>query len=106
MNRRTVRALAALNVALLAALAVAGWTSPRASAQANFNQPQYLMLAGQSPGSTSSTLYIIDTNRNAMMSVRLEPRTKGRRELVPTGVRDVTGDFDVITAMRRAAEQK
>jgi len=102
LNPKHIRALIALNAALLIALGIVSF-SPK-EARGDFTQSAYVMLAGQSNGATGATVYIIDTQEGVMLSVQLEPRLRGTKELVVTGVRELSGDFREVIEARRAAK--
>ncbi|MCX5658286.1 MAG: hypothetical protein NTW19_01020 [Planctomycetota bacterium] len=59
MNRQTLGALVALNLVLVLALAIVGFTPQPAAAQ-NFVRPQYMMIAGEVPGRVEATIYVIE----------------------------------------------
>ncbi len=59
MNRRTLRALVALNVVLLVALGLIGLTP--APAQGQYSRAEYIMVSGKTVGrKQQSAVYILD----------------------------------------------
>jgi hypothetical protein len=61
MNRKTLRALLALNVVLLVALVLVGLTPTPAQGQGQFGRSQYSMVAGLTAGrKQQAVIYIFD----------------------------------------------
>jgi len=89
MNKRSLRALIVLNVVLLVMLGVFTFAPQPAEAQLG-GQSNYMMIAGQSLGSTASTVYVIDTARGSMIGVQYNI---GKRRLESVGWRVMTNDF-------------
>jgi hypothetical protein len=68
MNKQTLGALVALNLALLAALLVVGTPTQQANAQV-FVRPQYAMIAGAVPGRIERAIYVVDLNHARVAAV-------------------------------------
>ncbi len=86
MNKRSLGALLALNVALLAAYLVVSIIQPRtAEAQVTDRAGEYLMVAGDVRGQKPEVLYVIEQRTRAMSGLiyrstndRWEPFQEGR----------------------------
>lgn len=69
MNRKTLGALIALNVVLLAGLAAVVLSPKQAQAQ-GFGRANYLMIAGDITGrEQQAAIYVIETNSGRMISL-------------------------------------
>ena len=69
MNRRTLRALLALNVVLLVALVLVGLTPSEAQAQRG-GRPEYIMVAGRiAERDQQSAVYILDLTNARIAAV-------------------------------------
>ena len=97
MNKRSLRALIALNVVLLVMLGIFSFGPQPAQAQLG-GQGNYMMIAGQSQGSTSATVYVIDTARGGMVGVQYNV---GKKRVESVGWRVMTSDFDANGAIQR-----
>jgi hypothetical protein len=62
MNKRSLGALVALNIALLVALAVVALVPQPAAAQAGFVRSQYITVAGDASGRQEQAIYVIEIN--------------------------------------------
>lgn len=90
MNARSLAALVAINVALLAALVVSLVTPEPAQAQFAAGG-QYLMIAGAAPNrSGQSLVYIVDVRTGRMISVLY---TSANNELEFVAARDIGQDI-------------
>ena len=68
MDRRTLRALVALNVVLLVALVLIGLTP--APAQGQYSRAEYIMVSGKVVGRTQqSAVYILDLSNARIAAV-------------------------------------
>ncbi|NJL31719.1 MAG: hypothetical protein HC898_08850 [Phycisphaerales bacterium] len=88
MNRNTLTALIALNLALLVAVVVTSLVPAPAEAQtASMGKAQYIMVAGEVTGrANDSLIYIIDTQSSKAVTLLVSTATKDiqlidRREL-------------------------
>lgn len=88
MDRKSLGGLIALNLALLAALAVFSFTEPVEAQRARAGD--YIMIAGQSPGKQEATIYVADLNNAALMAISY---SQGNKRLDAVGIRDLSGDF-------------
>jgi hypothetical protein len=84
----SIRALLAVNAALLVLLAVVTFAP---SADAQIRPPaKYAMVVGGVSGSTSSAVYIVDTVNQELMAVNYEHSTK---RLKGIGYRNIAADM-------------
>ena len=82
MNRRTLRALLALNVVLLVALVLVGLTP--APAQGQFSRPEYVMVSGRVVGrNQQAAVYILDL-ANARIAAVMYNSSNDRFEEIDT----------------------
>ncbi len=97
MNKRSLRALVALNVCLLVALVMVTLTPEKAEAQ--IGGAQYIMIAGQVVGQTNqNAVYIIDASRDAKMVALLFNGGNKRLEIIAG--RKLMDDFRGVGAGR------
>ncbi|MBI1372684.1 MAG: hypothetical protein GC159_07965 [Phycisphaera sp.] len=89
MNKRSLRALIVLNVVLLVMLGIFSFAPQPAEAQLG-GASNYMMIAGQSQGTTVGTVYIIDAARGGMIAVQYNI---GKKRLESVGWRVMTQDF-------------
>ena len=88
MNKRSLGALIALNLSLLAGLAVTGLAPQPAEAQV-LGSKHYVMVAGDLVGrNDQSVVYVIEIETSRMIAVLVDTRTNelqllGRRNLQP-----------------------
>ena len=68
MNKRSLTALIALNVVLVAALAVVNLAPQPASAQ-SFVRAQYMMVAGDAVGRPEQVIYIIEVTTGRVAAI-------------------------------------
>ncbi len=99
MNRRSTRRLFALNLALVALLAlVSFWPSSGASAQPNV-QPrvrgEYAMVSGRTVMGGAEVVYVVDTLNRELIAVRWD---QGRKSLTGIGYRNLDADSAVAPA--------
>lgn len=85
MNKQSLWALGALNLALLAAVFVLGLTPQRAEAQFG-RQANYVMVAGDAVGLPQQVVWIIETTSGRMITVTYGTgddfvEIRGRRDL-------------------------
>jgi hypothetical protein len=87
------RRLIALNLVLLAALAVVT-LAPLAGAQpAAARRPgRYTMVGGRIQGANTNAIYILDATNQELVAVRWDD---SRKTLAPIGYRDLTADTQV-----------
>jgi hypothetical protein len=92
MNRRSLGALIALNLALSAALALITLASPSpAEAQLGGPRPQYTMIAGAATGrDNQAMIYIIETTTGRVLATFFNS-ANNRFEVMAS--RDVSGDL-------------
>ena len=91
MRRKMIGGLVALNVFLLAGLAVVS-LAPDTIAQVGVRRAgDYVMVAGETPGRVASTVYIADLNNAAMLAVTFDA---GARQLREVGFRLFGEDFE------------
>lgn len=68
MNKKTLRALAVLNVVLLTALAIVGLTPQ--PAQGQLARAEYLMVSGEVQGRTQQAMiYVVDLASNKIAAI-------------------------------------
>ena len=92
MNRRVLKGLVALNLALVAALAWLSLSGQPAEGQMAGGAGNYVMVAGQRNGVTPDTVYVLDLSSGVLLGI--EPQQRGRGgQLTPTGFRLVSNDF-------------
>jgi hypothetical protein len=91
MNRKTLQALIALNVVLLAAVAMIGLTpTPPAEAQRLGSTPEYMMVAGQTFDRQEQTIYIVELSTARMLGVIYRGNDK---QLEVVGGRELSVDL-------------
>jgi len=94
MNRKLLHGLIVLNLTLLMAFGWLSFSPDPAEAQGlGGGAGNYLMVGGKRNGVTPATIYVVDLNSGVMLGI--EPRQRGRTgELVPTGFRLISNDFN------------
>lgn len=96
MNKRSLRALIALNVCLLVALVMVTLTPEKAEAQ--IGGAQYIMIAGQAIGQTNqNAVYIIDAGTAKMVALMFNG---GNKRLDVIAGRKLADDFKGVGAGR------
>lgn len=88
MRKKQFRALIALNLVMLAALA-AVTLAPAAGAQAGRARGDYTMVAGQIQGREEAAIYIVDATNQELVALSWD-RTAGG--LTPLGHRNLAQD--------------
>ncbi len=91
MNRKSLGGLVVLNVALMMVLSLLTFSPQPVEAQLGGRAGDYIMVAGQTPGKTNSTVYVTDLNSGTMLAITYDVNA---RALVPVGARRVTADFE------------
>lgn len=86
----SMRGLIALNLVLLAVLAVVTWM-PRASAQGRA-RANFTMVAGGAPGTQADVIWIVDSVNQQLIALSWEPN---ERELIGIGGRSLLRDATV-----------
>ncbi len=81
--------LIAINLALVAILAVITLLPTDAEAQQRRARGDYTMVAGEVQGLTEAAIYIVDSNNSEMVALRWD---NSRRSLAPIGFRDLAAD--------------
>ena len=82
MRSKTVWALVALNILLLASLCLRSLT-PAAHAQAAARPSDYLMITGEIVGVNTGVVYILDTRANALSMRTIDPNNHGLIDAPP-----------------------
>jgi hypothetical protein len=87
--------LIALNLGLLAGLAMVSWSASADAWQNGRARGKYLAVSGGAPGATGDVVWIVDTVNQQMIALSWDPNTKA---MVGVGFRDLT--IDAGTALR------
>jgi hypothetical protein len=90
MNKRSMRGLLALNVALLACLALVTASSRVTAQQPAARAPgDYKVISGEVLGQTAHAVYLVDATNQEVVAVYWD---QSRRRLAPIGYRDLAAD--------------
>jgi len=99
MNKKSLAGLIALNVVLLAVLALVSFAPARVEAQTATRRAAgtYTMISGTITGQPYDIVYIYDTKNQQMMAVAFDGRTVKTLSIA----RDVAADFQKASTLRR-----